>query len=302
MTFEGRRDAAFLAAPGHDGGVRAEAAFEDLVPSDELAAILGEYLLGPADGIALQLLLGGELFIGYQPLGLDPCLAVWTFRPAGLRALVATDVDVLGGEKGCDFGDDGVHESEHRLLSRTVNEVGSAPIGEITDRFHRAGKLWIRTDSGHRVTGHLNFGDNGNEAFGGIGNHLADLLLSVVTSMGAALELAAPGTDLGQAGVFLDFDAPALIVGKMPVHRIDLVLREDIDLFLDLLNAEKMPAGIYMKATPRKAGIIHNLDIRDRSVRADQLVERLPGIEKARLGRGFGLDAFGVHGQDITFL
>ena len=79
-----------------------------------------------------------------------------------------------------------------------------------------------------RVTRHLNLGDNLDIALGSICYNLANLLLSVVATIGCAIPLY--GVEamadkcllthralLCELGVCLDLDAPALVIGKMPM-------------------------------------------------------------------------------------
>jgi hypothetical protein len=70
------------------------------------------------------------------------------------------------------------------------------------------------------VAGHVDFGDDVDVACGGVGNDVADLFLGVEAAVafavvGVAVSVGrggfAPGADFGEFGVFLDFDAPALV-------------------------------------------------------------------------------------------
>jgi len=75
---------------------------------------------------------------------------------------------------------------------------------------------------------HFNFGDDGDEPRLGISNHLPDVRLRVKTAVtpvravgrgGLRVQpeagLVPPGADLGQAGILLDLNTPALIIREM---------------------------------------------------------------------------------------
>src|SRR5207253_11422388 len=85
----GGGDPALLAAPAHHRGARGEAAFENLVPSDEAATALGQPGIEMPDEPAL------ELVLVLEPFGLDARLRCGSLPPFGLRAFVAADVDEL---------------------------------------------------------------------------------------------------------------------------------------------------------------------------------------------------------------
>lgn len=46
----------------------------------------------------------------------------------------------------------------------------------------------------------------------------------------------AVGSDTGQFGVALDLDAPALVIGQVPVKPVDLVQGEDVNKFFDICS------------------------------------------------------------------
>ena len=75
----GRRNAALRAAPRHDGRRGRNAAFENLVPADDLPAVLAEPLLHAAHRVALKL----ELVL--QPLGPDDTAGTVSSCPSDTR-------------------------------------------------------------------------------------------------------------------------------------------------------------------------------------------------------------------------
>ena len=78
-----------------------------------------------------------------------------------------------------------------------------------------------------------------------VGNNITNLLLGIETAIRGTIHtakrgvviadagLCTKGRNLGQLGVSLNLDTPAVILGKMPMVNIHLVLRQEIDLFLD---------------------------------------------------------------------
>ena len=56
--------------------------------------------------------------------------------------------------------------------------------------------------------------------------------------------LSAHGADLGKPRVSLDRQPPPLVVGQMPMKRIDLVQRKDVEIAFHLLHGAKMAANV----------------------------------------------------------
>ena len=67
------------------------------------------------------------LAVGLQSFVLDAFLAGRTMLPAGLRTLVATDVEILAWEERHYLADDVFQEVEHVLLTRTHHDVLNTP-------------------------------------------------------------------------------------------------------------------------------------------------------------------------------
>ena len=104
--------------------------------------------------------------------------------------------------------------------------------------------------------------------------------------------LLAPGADLGQPRIALDLDAPALIVGQVPVQGVELVQREQVDELLDELLGHEMPGNVEHHAAPGEARRVLDLDARDRPIhalhnrlpedgRGQELAQRLHAVEEA---------------------
>ena len=105
---------------------------------------------------------------------------------------------------------------------------------------------------------------------GSVCHHLANLLVGVVVAIGKimiltgeqTLDLAiAIGTDSGQLGTALHLDAPALIVGQVPMEVVELMQRHKVDIALDVIHGEEVAHHIEQQTTILEAGIVLNLDL-----------------------------------------
>src|SRR5439155_15190820 len=125
---------------------------------------------------------------------------------------------------------------------------------------------WIRGDGCHGVTRHLDLGNDRDEARLRVRDRLAYIVLRVVAAMPLAVErplraiargtaddrLLAPRADGGQLRVLLDLDAPALVLGEVPVEGVHLVEREQIDVLLDEAERHEVASGVEVSAPPGK--------------------------------------------------
>src|SRR5439155_13798283 len=97
--------------------------------------------------------------------------------------------------------------------------------------------------------------------------------------------------------VLLDLDAPALVLGEMPVEDVELVEREEIEVFENELLRHEVAADIEMAPAPTEARTVFDLDGRDSPRRSSdrraaedlgcqQLPQRLRAVADAgRFGR-----------------
>ena len=89
-----------------------------------------------------------------------------------------------------------------------------------------------------------------------------------------------PGGDLGQPRIGWHLDPPPLVLGEMPMKRIELVQRGEIDESFHLVLGEEVPADIEVNSTPAKARAIDHLAGRDSSFIVDELKQRLHAVEQ----------------------
>ena len=77
----------------------------------------------------------------------------------------------------------------------------------------------------------------------------------------------APRTDFGEPRAAADLDPPALVVGQMPVQRVVLVQRHQVDQSLDERHREKVARHVEVQAAPGKPRMVDNVDHRQRGGR-----------------------------------
>ena len=155
-----------------------------------------------------------------------------------------------------------------------------------------AGKLGVGGQGGQAVARHLDLGDDGDEPALGVGDDLADLVLGVETSVGRLLfrglgrplvpvlvfPVDPPGAHLGQLGVLLDLDPPALVVREVPVEGVHLMENQKIDVLQHEFLGEEMPRTVEHHAPPGKPRGVLDVDTRQGEGRG----RALPGKDLGR--------------------
>ena len=277
-----------------------------------------EELLDAGGHVALQLFLGGEVVMVLESQRLDAGLAQRAFPPPVLRALVAADMDVLGREDVHHLGQDILQEGEGFLLAHAEDISGDAPAGPDLVRAAGAAQLRIGGEGRDHVAGKIDLGDDDDVAVGRVGHDLAHLILGIETAVADAVVgvevladagAVAPRADFREFRIFLDLDAPALVLGQVPVQPVDLIGGGNVDVALGLLNRPEMTAGIQMDAAvvktrgvqdghageePGGIGLLVAIDLR-----REHLLQRLDGVEDAAEGRRFHIDTFGLDLEEI---
>src|SRR6185437_9317924 len=259
--------AAVFTAPAHDGGVGGDASFEDLVPADDAFALRVEIFFDALDEVALKLIFGlqAELF--------HTRLAFRVVFPAFLGAFVTADMDVFAGKEGHDLVEDVFEEFENAVVAGAKNVIEDAKglldmIGTA-----RAAKPGIGRQSGGGMTRHFDLGDDGDIPVGGIFHDFFDLVLGVVTAVFGAViarpgEMAddgsaAPRAHLRQSWIFLYLDAPALVIGQMPVEVVHFMEGDKVDIAFDEVHREEVAADVEMETAVSEPGIVEYADGRD---------------------------------------
>ena len=133
-------------------------------------------------------------------------------------------MEVLAREEWGEFVDYVFEEVECGLLSGTHDDIFDAPDDAGRDGVAPARQPRIGCDGGQLMTRDFQLGDDFDMAGCGVGYNVFHFVLRVEAAMTASVAFRPPCADLGQLGVFLDFDAPALVVGQVPVERVNLVV------------------------------------------------------------------------------
>lgn len=167
-----------------------------------------------------------QLVLVCQPLAFHERLTVRAFLP-GLRGhFVAADVDILAGKHVKYLRQNIIQKRESFFLGGVVNAVENPARERNGKRPAGATVLRIRRQRRRCVTGHFNFRNDGDVPRRRIGEHLPDVIRRVKPAVPAIRAVGGrgfwvqtesntrpPGADLRQERIFIDFDAPALVIG-----------------------------------------------------------------------------------------
>ena len=303
-----------MAAVGHGDRVLQGAPVQDFVPADDRLSVLAEEIAHPFHEEGL------ELLHRIQPEDRHQVLAVLALQVGILRGLVAADMVQRRREQLEELGEDILQEPEGGRRGG-VQVLPDAPTGlDLVGAVREAAQFGISRDGGRAVAGDLHFGDHGHAAPAGVFHDLADVVLGVETAVRDAVadpavpgRLLAPGPDLGEAGILVDLDAPALVLGQVPVEHVLLVHRHQVDELHDLLLREEEAAAVEQGSTVPESGFILDGAARDRpflhalragfpiDFRGKELQDGLQAIEGAVHFGSFQEDAVGIDLQPVGF-
>ena len=292
---------------------------DDVFPAFHRLAVFGQDLFHPLGEIAQQL-----LFIGVAEL-LHQFLAFSAVFPRIGGHFLHAHVEVFRGEESRHFLDDVV---EHRvvLLPAHAEDVVEFALHAQDIGVVVAHHFGVGDSQGFGVAGQVDFGDDFDAPVGGVGHDFPDVVLGIETAIAllAGVEgrferfaAAAPGTDGRQFRILLDFHAPAVVVGQVPVELVDLVVGQPVEVTQDIIFTEERARDVEHAAAPGEAGRIHDLDARNLPLpeqlgvrpfgpfvhlRRKHLQERLDGIELAGARGSADQDPVGRDFQGIAFL
>ena len=264
MVHHGRCNATLLAPPRHHGSCRSKSAFQNLVPTDNLAAMLSQEFFNTLNEIALQLFFSRMVLVGKQFFFTDALLAERTFSPACFRAFVTADMDIFAREKFHHFLQHIFKKLKSAFLSCTQNNVLNTP--DIADNplFALARQFRISSNRSHFVTRHFDFRYHCNKSFGCIFHNFLHLFLRIVAAIFMAFAFNTLRTDFRQFRVFLDFYSPTLVFRQVPVHTVDFIHRHHVKLLFHLVDCHKMAARVEVNTAIRKTRLVGNAHIRSR--------------------------------------
>ncbi len=121
-------------------------------------------------------------------------------------------------------------------------------------------------------------------ASGCVRDDVAHLVLGVETAIARAV-VDSPRAYRRQPRIFVDLQAPTLIIGQMPVQHIQLVPRHPVDHGMYERGRLKMPRGIQHEPAPRVAGRIDDGlrgNAAGAAVRRQQLPQGHGAVKKPR--------------------
>ena len=313
VLLQSSRNTSGCTTPRHHGSLRAQTTFEDFIPADDLSAVLSQHLLHALDHVALESFLSRVLAVSLQAFSLDALLAGRTVLPAGLRALVTTDVEIFAREERHYLANDILQEVEHIFLTRTHHDILNTPNHSRSPLLALAGERWISSDCCHHVTRKVDFRNHGDVALGCIIHDVLDFLLCIETAIGRTVTLEAIAADGSQLRIFLDFDTPALVLSEVEVHGVYLEHRHDVELLLHIFYGDEVTAWIEMEATVAEARRILDVTALSHPLHAahlgsalhlcrQQLHEALHTIEGTLSGLRLDYYALAGNSKAIAFL
>ena len=124
--------------------------------------------------------------------------------------------------------------------------------------------------SGLGVARHLDLGDDGDVALGGIAHDVANLLLrKEIGAIGNAVVggraqtvadegLVALRSEGSQLGIAFDLDAPPLVIRQVPMEAVELVGGQDVEVAFHLLDREEVAHDVHVCSTIGEVGRILN--------------------------------------------
>ena len=249
--------------------------------------MFAEPFLHAAHGVAL------EFEFVFQALVPDALLAHRAGFPTLLRTLVAADVDILRGKQLQDLRENVLQESERCFLARAVDFGADAPARADLITLAPAAQPWIGRQRRHGVSRQFDLGDHRDKAVCGVFHDITNLFLRVESPVGCSVVFGRIGVmaherlppnrpDPRQLGVFFDLDAPALILGEVPVEAVHLVQGEDVDEFFDLVRGPEIAAGVeHASAVFEERTVFHRHDGQDAVAVHDELAQALQAVEHA---------------------
>ena len=151
------------------------------------------------------------------------------------------------------------------------------------------------------MSGQVHLGHDGDAPRGGVVHHLPDFLPGIEAAVADVVvggevppdhRAFAPAGDLAEEREGADLDAPALVVGQVPVETVELVHRHHVQVALDLVDAPEMPRGVQVHAAPGEARAVLDQAAGQRPAvlqglptavygRREQLPEGLQGVDDA---------------------
>ena len=188
-----------------------------------------------------------------------------------------------------------------------------------------ATKFRICRHGSHKVTGHVNFRDDFDVALLSVSHNFLDFFLCIeVRTVGfvcpvvAIVHIYRPRVSTCRAngsefGVTLDFYAPTLVVGQVPVETVHLIHRHDVEHTLYFFYGKEVARHVEHETAVTKAGFIadthegkgissHRLVLHTcHHVGGKNLLQRLEGIVETSTCCGFNLYTLSSNVKVVSF-
>ena len=272
-----------------------------------------------SDHIALQTLLGRVSALGFQMVFPDEGLTLGTLLPTVLGTFVTPDVYIGGGEDFSHLVEHIVDEFVGFRVTGTEHIVGHAP--ELAHLVGAAGasQLGIGCQGRDHVSRQVDFGDYRDVSFRGVAHDVATLLLRVKSAVGTTVVtfgvmtdhgLRASAAHGGEARIALDLNAPALVVGQVPVEPVDVVERQQIDEAFHAVGCDEMARHIEFHAAIAEARCIAHagggngdggFSFLSLGKMGQCLAQRLNAVERTGIVVAFDANLLSVHLEPIAF-
>ena len=186
-------------------------------------------------------------------------MRAWHFGHSFQRVLGA-DMEESAGEELNHLAEHVENELQCVVVSGAENVIVYALLSADLERHSLAGELGVGGEHGKRVSGHIELGDDFNIVVVRIGDYLAYFVLGemprifLVEVVLPEIRAVAVRADGDKLGVAVNLNAPALVVGQMPVHSVHLDERRGIDELFDVLDRSHVACAVEHKRAVFKRG------------------------------------------------
>ena len=164
-------------------------------------------------------------------------------------------MNVGAREKCGDFREDIFEECPSGFFAGAVEFGGNRVAGRNFEFLVEATEVWVGNECRECVSRKFDLGNDGDVSRRGVGNDFLDVLLGVEAAV-AVFSLTSEAANLGESGVFLNFDTPACVIDEVPVQCIHLVHGHHIEIAQHIFLGEKITGHVEHHTTPREGRVI----------------------------------------------
>ena len=138
---------------------------------------------------------------------------------------------------------------------------------------HTLGRRHSESESGVKITAvarHVDFRNHGYAPLLGVGYHIAYLVVGIEASRIAALALI---SRVVKTRICLALDSPCRIIGEMPVERIYLVVRHQVEFAFQSIHASEISSGVVHESSQGKRRPVPYGNVRHPAVSTGELLQ-----------------------------